>query len=194
MTVKGETINNLNSGNRTDIRISNLSLSGDIVIDVSIINPAQAEGIKGTLNKLIFGLDPESVTSNCNRNLHMNEHIEKAKCMKHMKEMHNGDKFYPFIADITGQLGAKANDVIKLISKLSNCPADTLHWQQKRLKDRIIYACNLRCAIARCNAEKFKCQYHPIDPTLHAGTLPAIPEDIIDDIVADLDDDLVHLD
>ena len=35
---------------------------------------------------------------------------------------------------------------------------------------------------------------HPIDPTLHAGTLPAIPEDIIDDIVADLDDDLVHLD
>ena len=46
------------------------------------------------------------------------------------------------------------------------------------------------------NAEKFKCQYHPIDPTLHAGnvTLPAIPEDIIDDIVADLDDDLVHLD
>ena len=117
--------------------------------------------------------------------------------MKHMKEMHNGDKFYPFIADITGQLGAKANDVINLISKLSNCPADTLqslHWQQKRLKDRIIYACILRCAIARCNAEKFKCQYHPIDPTLHAGTLPAIPEDIIDDIVADLDDDLVHLD
>ena len=46
------------------------------------------------------------------------------------------------------------------------------------------------------NAEKFKCEYHPIDPTLHAGnvTLPAIPEDIIDDIVADLDDDLVHLD
>jgi hypothetical protein len=25
----------------------------------------------------------------------MNEHIEKAKCMKHMKEMHNGDKFCP---------------------------------------------------------------------------------------------------
>ncbi len=58
-----------------------------------------------------------------------------------------------------------------------------------------MHVSNLRCAIARCNAEKFKGEYHSIDPNLNAGTMLDTPEEIINDNPAvDLDDDLNHLD
>ena len=141
-----------------------------IALDVSIVNPAQFVAIEPTLSKVISReekndsmtiSDIRGVESACSKKFYFTRMAEAAKRNHHIVNLTPGFSFQPFIIDHTGNLGPQATEFISFINKVSGIKgADGAAGAGKKmdyskevfLRRRILFFCNLKCAIARENA------------------------------------------
>ncbi len=88
--------------------------------------------------------------------------VETAKLNHHIDNLTPGFSIQPFVIDQTGNLGPQATEFISYINKLSETKdaagvagaGKKLGYSIKEvfLRRRILFYCNLKCAIARENA------------------------------------------
>ena len=141
-----------------------------IALDVSIVNPAQFVAIEPTLSKVLSReekndsmtiSDIRGVESACSKKFYHTRMAEAAKRNHHIDNLTPGFSFQPFIIDHTGNLGPQATEFISFINKISGIKgADGAAGAGKKmdyskevfLRRRILFFCNLKCAIARENA------------------------------------------
>ena len=85
---------------------------------------------------------------------------EEDKRTHQINNLTPGFSFQPFIIDQTGNLGPKATGFISYINKISGIKGEAADTGKKIrtnslevfLRRRILFFCNLKCAIARENA------------------------------------------
>jgi hypothetical protein len=143
-----------------------------IALDATIINPAQFVAIEPTLSKVILReqKENESMTINdiraiesaCSLKFYYTRQVETAKLNHHIDNLTPGFSIQPFVIDQTGNLGPQATEFISYFNKLSETKdaagvasaGKKLGYNIKEvfLRRRILFFCNLKCAIARENA------------------------------------------
>ena len=142
-----------------------------IALDVSIVNPAQFVAIEPTLTKVISReekndpmtiSDIRGIESSCTKMYYHTRMAEEEKRTHHINNLTPGFSFQPFIIDQTGNLGPQATGFISYINKISGIKGEgedadagkkiRTNSLEVFLRRRILFFCNLKCAIARENA------------------------------------------
>ena len=143
-----------------------------IALDASIVNPAQFVAIEPTLSEVIsreeIKNDPMTISgsrgieSACFRKYYHTRMAEEAKRTHHIHNLTPGFSFQPFIIDRTGNLGHQATEFISYINKICGVKGDDgaagagkklrTNGKEVFLHRRILFFCNLECAIARESA------------------------------------------
>ena len=103
--------------------------------------------------------DIRAIQSACSQKFYYaSRKAEETKRNHHIVNLTPGFSFHPFVIDQTGYIGPHATEFIKYFNKLSGIKAVDKAGKQLNnskemfLRRRILFFCNLKCAIARENA------------------------------------------